>query len=332
MRDYHMNNPLHRITRWTGTYFRHAELWEVGVYLQIPHEHNSIPCQNNESQIDILRDVEASKDLAERRFLMQGTNTNSRADASRPGTLNANVGQYSTAALQQSKSLLQALQTQMALHNNINEFTQTEVEDKLADESENIPDSSFTRQSSMPTQCDSRNSPVTPTHDIFNQRYVRVVHVNGIHHLPILGCACHGEQQFAFDLVAAGLLPSSFTKIRTLFTSAILDHFRLANLELKASAYQYYSLLRRITSATAPSSVVNVAHEFRRMVRIWRWIKKLQWAGYGYNHLDANNPPKASLANFCAACPQPGVNLAQNWKDDPNRYIFFYGNANLCDC
>lgn len=162
--------------------------------------------------------------------------------------------------------------------------------------------------------------PSAPATDMFNNAYIRIVHTNGIHHIPMLACSCHGERQTAFDIIASGFLPASFTRIRTLFTFQMLDQFRLCNLELKASAYEYYNMLRRLTSSTAPSGVDNVAHEFRRMVRLWRWMKKLKWAGYGHNNENPLTPAPGTLANYCAACPQPGINLPPDWKEDPNRY------------
>ena len=30
--------------------------------------------------------------------------------------------------------------------------------------------------------------------------------------------------------------------------------------------------------------------------------------------------PAGGLALFCTACPQPGVNLLENWEDDPDRW------------
>jgi hypothetical protein len=104
-----------------------------------------------------------------------------------------------------------------------------------------------------------------------------------------------------------------------LFSAQVLDYFRLSNLELKASAYQFYQLLRRLTMPMAPAEVVDLYNEFRRMSRLWRWMKKLKWAGVGHNGKSAMNVERGELANYCPACPQPGVNLPENWKADPNR-------------
>jgi CxC2 like cysteine cluster associated with KDZ transposases len=159
-----------------------------------------------------------------------------------------------------------------------------------------------------------------PEADGLNNAYVRVLHTNGIHHIAMVTCSCLGQDKIALDLVACRLLPASFVRIRTIFTAQLMDYFRLCNLELKASAYQFYQLIRRLTLPMGQSEMVNLYHEFRRMSRLWRWMKKLKWAGYGHNQQDDHlNPPAGSLAIFCPTCPQPTVNLPEDWKMDANR-------------
>ena len=112
-----------------------------------------------------------------------------------------------------------------------------------------------------------------------------------------------------------------FKRIKTLFTSQVLDMFRLCNLELKASAYQYYHLLCRLTRPMAPTEVLDLYKEFRRMSRLWRWMKKLKWAGYAGGRKSVSEVKTGELGNFCPACPQPGINIPDNWKDDTARYV-----------
>jgi len=69
---------------------------------------------------------------------------------------------------------------------------------------------------------------------------VTVVHVNGVHHLPVLTCDCRGSDQVSLDLAYQRFLPTTFTKLSTMFTMAVLNDFRLANLKCKTSAYQYW--------------------------------------------------------------------------------------------
>lgn len=49
---------------------------------------------------------------------------------------------------------------------------------------------------------DSLNS-LRPTADGLNNTYVRIVHTNGIHHLAMVTCECHGHDNIPLDLIAA---------------------------------------------------------------------------------------------------------------------------------
>jgi hypothetical protein len=153
-----------------------------------------------------------------------------------------------------------------------------------------------------------------PQVDALNNPYVRVIHTNGVHHIGLVYCTCRGIDTTHADLMAAGLVPTSFTRYKTLFTHSVLDDFRLSNLECKASAYQYFQKLRRQTSPMSPESVTNLYHELRRMSRLWRWMKKLKWAGMAHRPDFTIDPKPGELANFCAACPQPGINLPDDWS------------------
>ena len=152
----------------------------------------------------------------------------------------------------------------------------------------------------------------------------RVVHTNGIHHIGMVSCQCHGKEILPLDLFAAQLLPASLKNIKTIFTTQVLDQFCLCNLELKASAYQYYQLLRRLTKPMAPDEVINLYREFRRMTRIWRWMKRLKWAGYAGSSKKVKDVEAGELAIFCPACPQQGINIPDNWREDSARQVDKY--------
>lgn len=171
----------------------------------------------------------------------------------------------------------------------------------------------------MPTDSATADPPVHPRADSLNNTYVRVVHVNGVHHLALVVCSCQGLENTHGDLMAGRLVPTSFTRYRTVFTHAVLDDFRIANLECKASAYQYFQKLRRQTAPMAPDSVPNLYPELRRMSRLWRWMKKLKWAGFAHRDELTTEATAGELANFCPACPQPGINLPDDWPDDDKR-------------
>jgi len=142
---------------------------------------------------------------------------------------------------------------------------------------------------------DAKLTPALQTANALNNSYICVVHTNGIHHLAMVTCQCQGEHQIPLDLVTSNLLMTSFTKICTLFTIQVLDHFHLCNLELKASAYQFYQLIQHITLLMRPAEVVNLYHELWRLSCLWHWMKILKWAGYGHNQKDPLNPNQDHL-------------------------------------
>ncbi|KAF8801050.1 hypothetical protein BYT27DRAFT_7216408 [Phlegmacium glaucopus] len=128
--------------------------------------------------------------------------------------------------------------------------------------------------------------------------YVRIIHSNGLHHIVML-------------------LPASFKHIKTVFTAEVLDLYRLCNLELTASAYQFYQLMHRLTRPMALAEVTNLYRELCRMSRVWCWMKKLKWAHYAGTDSKVNEVGARDLAIYCPACPQAGISIPGNWKDDP---------------
>jgi hypothetical protein len=327
MRHSHKNSPLHRIECWTGTHFRPAALWEVGTYILVPH-HTRVPiCSGLSFQIQYLEQFEQSNDSAEQTLLQN----NEWAPGPGPGTGPASDHDQENESDNFSHmldSLDQGVIETDILDGN-DEIEVNEADEDIHGFQPYLPDQNMSKVNAMNTtgsagagaDMGSEPNEKMPMGDALNNTYVRVVHTNGIHHMAMVTCQCRGDHQIPLDLVATNLLPASFIRVRTLFSAQVLDYFRLCNLELKASAYQFYQLIRQLTMPMSPADVVNLYHEFRRMSRLWRWMKKLKWAGYGHTQKNPKDPDPGSLANFCPACPQPNVNLPNDWKDDVNKFV-----------
>ncbi len=191
--------------------------------------------------------------------------------------------------------------------------------------------------------------------------FVTVVDMSGIHHLPVIFCACDTtDSELDIAYLRMGLFPASFERIKTLFTFDVLKDFRASNLECKASAYQYYQKLRRLTCPAFPTAVLNRYRELHRVSRQYRNMKlwemyrrahdepegpavmvaadrrKTEQAGQvdldgesmvfdegftrGFTQQQAYEVPRGKLASFCPACPQLGVNLCDHWEDDDQQY------------
>lgn len=333
-RLYHRENPFHRIERWNGNFFQPAELFEVGIHLLVRHHAGEHLCETLTAQQRFLEILEMKKDDAEQEKI------NSKIPAPSPGPSPAYMSSPATDVEMESENEMTPQQTSYEKKsdeqffrylNNLRddcgeqsmEGNEQEVEDEVEEEEEEPIENEYIAQIFEATN-DTGPGPSTfaglPSAIVGN--YVRVVHTNGIHNIAMLTCNCGGEDSLPCKLVAAGLLPASFKRIRTLFTTQLLDHFRLCNLELKASAYQFYHLLQRLTNPMAPMEVVNLYREFRRMSRIWRWMKRLKWAGISHSGKKVSDVPAGQLTVFCPACPQPGINIPDDWKDDKNRSVF----------
>lgn len=176
-----------------------------------------------------------------------------------------------------------------------------------------------------------------PTSSFLNNGKVMViVHTNGIHHLPAVPCICHDAPSEEIQFLKMGFFPSTYQDIKTVFTFHLLDDYLLDNLECKTSATHYFSKLRRSTSMAFPTSVAvscflffhllfNLTicsinkdryRELLRAGRQWRHIKEKKWFGFGHRTAE---PGPGEMALFCAACPQPGINLPETWEQDPDQ-------------
>jgi hypothetical protein len=346
MRNSHKQAPFHRIECWRTTYYRPASLWEVGTYLLVQHHQDEVLCETLQFQKHFLDSQQIKEDNEEQKRL-QNEKIASDSFATVPPVPSFSAGpdvemgesrddiemgddpiadpEFET----KLDGWLDGSNTDGIFDDNL-DFGHAETDihnvvEYLGPSKNNPgPDSDLDPgpgpDPDPDTTTGSDNPFPRPKADGLNNNYVRVLHTNGIHHLGLVTCSCHGQDTVALDLFACRLLPASFVRIRTIFTVQLMDYFRLCNLELKASAYQFYQLIQRLTLPMGHSELVNLYHEFRRMSRLWRWMKKLKWAGYGHNKQDYLNPPAGSLSIFCPTCPQPALNLPENWKEDKNRY------------
>jgi KDZ transposase family protein len=331
MRRTHKADPFHRIERWNGQFFRPADLWEVGTYLLVRHHKRLVNCDIVNMQDNFLETLECRKDMAEQNTLHNPpaswyASANNRPATEPPANSACFIDDNEMSNIQsQSESdryirFMKELQDGDELEGNDGNEAEIDedVEDDRADEEQDVPVASHYLPDDIDAEYQMREG-LGSAQRIMGT-YVRVVHTNGIHTIAMVNCSCQGNEHLAKDLLAARLLPASFERIRTIFTAQLLDYFRLSNLEVKASAFQFYHLLQRLTNPMEPSTVVNLYREFRRMSRIWRWMKRLKWAGFSNNDTLASQVEPGQLTIFCPACPQPGVNLPDNWKDDAARY------------
>lgn len=86
-------------------------------------------------------------------------------------------------------------------------------------------------------------------------KIVLVVHINGVHHLPITPCRCPTSSDLIAQYLQMGFYPATYKQIETVFTFQVLDDYHLENLECQTSYHHYYSKLRRMTNKIFPNTV-----------------------------------------------------------------------------
>lgn len=319
MRHTHRHNPLHRIECWTGNYFRAASLWEVGTFILVPHKNGPTLCPSLQWQTDMLEIFQKTKDDTE----MVGNLDHNQPDEHLTGNRSNNhASEMSAEKVMEEEAWMDAHLDRMYERHENHETVENDENDEAADADDDDDIPILRRYLAVPVNLNSRTaenvtSPAPSRDGLYNQ-YVRVIHNNGVHHIGLVTCACQGSGRLPVELMQAGYMTTSFKRIRTMFTTSVLDLFRYSNLEMKASAYQFFQLLCRLTSPMAPSDVVDFYHQLRRLSRVWRWMKKLKWAGHGHT-TNPRPPGLGELTTFCPACPQIGINVSENWEHDPNR-------------
>jgi hypothetical protein len=75
-----------------------------------------------------------------------------------------------------------------------------------------------------------------------------------------------------------------------------------------------------IPAFTPPSVLMlsqNRYQELMRVSRQWRFLQVQKKFGFG--HDTAKKPGNGDLAEFCPACPQPGINIPDDWHTEDNQ-------------
>lgn len=291
-RHVHKWLPFHRIQRWNGQFFCRAALWEVGCRLLVipPSGH----CAEISERIFQMDRAELEIDKVNR-----NKSDSPAENVDDLFNITAKVGSI-----------------------DLSDFQPDEQDDPGDDDTWN----------EELEQLESQDGP--PREDGFGNPFITVIDTSGFHTLPLVVCNCSSIQENVRDCLAAGLFAASFRQISTLVTTHCLEEFRLSNLECKTTNYQYHNFLRRKTNAAFPKSIPSRYAEMRRLSRQWRILKKEKWHGtWAEEPVDSGEehqaeqeqgnpmPPRKSIPMgiFCAACPQPYVNLPPNWQEDINR-------------
>lgn len=140
-----------------------------------------------------------------------------------------------------------------------------------------------------------------------------VIHDNGIHNVEVDFCGCEGRTEPYLQLLQFGWYPASDERPQTAATFSVLDNFHLQTLQAKTTAYDFYSVLERLTDNTGVKPP-NRYQVFLRIARQYRHLLLLKRAGRGHNPSGILGTGAGECALQCPVCPDPKVNLPKDWE------------------
>ncbi|KAK7435536.1 hypothetical protein VKT23_019587 [Stygiomarasmius scandens] len=126
------------------------------------------------------------------------------------------------------------------------------------------------------------------------------------------------------QLMRNRLYPATHNRPRTACTFETLEHFHMMTLWGKITAYDYYKGLEGLTDNTG-AKLPNRYPSMLRMVCQWRHLRMLRRGGRGNDsNRSVQETLPGELAVQCIACPQPGINLPDDWQQAPDNTKFIY--------
>ena len=91
--------------------------------------------------------------------------------------------------------------------------------------------------------------------DLFGDRRMTLIHVNGIFEHCVRFCHCRDAIQEHEQLFIHRLFPSTFDRPETAFNLDVLDYFGIDSMECKTSAQSFFQKLRRVTNNAFPDDL-----------------------------------------------------------------------------
>ncbi|KAJ7620530.1 hypothetical protein DFH06DRAFT_1273758 [Mycena polygramma] len=150
-----------------------------------------------------------------------------------------------------------------------------------------------------------------------------VLHTNGIHNVAVDYCGC-GTVEGRDQLLDACWFPATPLEPQTCCTFTMLRQFHTLNTVGKVSGYDYYKTLELLTDNTGNVKGPDRRRPFMRCVREWRNMQLFKRAGRVHALSGVDGTADGELAQFCHACPQPGLNLPDGWNEEGASTAFKY--------
>ncbi|KAL0568496.1 hypothetical protein V5O48_013487 [Marasmius crinis-equi] len=157
---------------------------------------------------------------------------------------------------------------------------------------------------------------------------LRILHLNGIHHVEIRFCGCEKKTSQYLQLLRRKLYPASSKdgRITTCATFDFLDSLQLHSFTAKSSTYDYYRATEMQTDGSGLRVPSSRYRPLLRMIRQWRFLHMIIRSGAGHDlkTISGDKATEGRLILQCPSCPHPGINLPLGWQEDTSENRFLY--------
>lgn len=171
-----------------------------------------------------------------------------------------------------------------------------------------------------------------------NHKKLCIVDTSRIYDCNFVFCVCADARPEWQQFLDMRYFPATMESTRTVFTFRTLDQYDTESVHTKATAGSYMGKLYRLTNAVFPQDIrvmpsntltciphshCSTQNRYQELITAWRVWNDLglrKRAGFGHDQKLAAHPPPGSLALFCPACPQAGINLPKGWQQEDNQW------------
>ncbi|KAI0039987.1 hypothetical protein FA95DRAFT_1503469 [Auriscalpium vulgare] len=152
-----------------------------------------------------------------------------------------------------------------------------------------------------------------------------VIDISGIHKVLVKYCDCGSIQaaQGYIQLLRARWWPATLKRPGTVVTLRTCELFHALTLQGKMNAYDFWNGLVRITDNTGLRTPKDHYKDFIRIMRCFRNIRLAKRGGRAHEPGGIAATGVGELVVECPACPHPGVNLPEGWKDVPKTEAYY---------
>ncbi|KIJ47597.1 hypothetical protein M422DRAFT_248592, partial [Sphaerobolus stellatus SS14] len=162
------------------------------------------------------------------------------------------------------------------------------------------------------------NGRVCPQSSTSDIKKLIITHTNGIHKVKLVYCRCVDAGTHIEQLLRARFFPATLVEPRSAFTFSVLRHFHKMSNGAGSVAYGYIQTLQRLTNDVSQDEVPERYREFLNIIRFWTYLQTEKRSGQPLGiHQFLPKAHRHSIAMVCPACPQPGINMAPRWEEEP---------------